>query len=70
MSNDILYPCMLTGEYYEGDQIAESATWIMEHPTEPSWGFYKLTNADYYGTTRLACLVNVDIEHAKESYER
>lgn len=64
------YPDMLTGEWYEDYQIAHGAEFIMEHPTEPSWGFYKLANANYYGTTRLACLVNVDIEHAKESYER
>ena len=59
---------MITGEWYEDYQIAQGVEFVMEHPTEPSWGFYKLTNADYYGTTRLACLVNVDIEHARENY--
>jgi hypothetical protein len=61
------YPCMMTGEYFEGDQIAEGARWVAEHPTEPSWSFYKLTNADSWGTNSLACFVNVDIEHAKEN---
>lgn len=61
------YPCMMTGEYFEGDQIAEGAKWVLEHPTEPSWSFYKLTNADSWGTSGLACFVNLDIEHAKEN---
>lgn len=69
MSNDILYPCMLSGEYFEGDQIAESATWIMEHPTEPSWGFYKWDSAAW-DDRGLACFVNIDVEHARENYER
>jgi len=62
------YPDMITGEWYEDYQIAVGAEFVLEHPTEPSWGFYRLTNADYYGINRLACLVNVDIEHAKENY--
>ena len=61
------YPDMITGEWYEDWQIAVGAEFVLEHPTEPSWGFYKLTNADDYGG-RLACLVNADIEHASENY--
>ena len=65
--SDLMYPCMLSGEYYEGDQIAECAEFVLEHPTEPSWGFYKFT--DYgWGVGGLACLVNADVEHAKENY--
>ena len=62
------YPDMITGEWYEDYQIAVGAEFVLKHPTEPSWGFYRLTNADYYGNNRLACLVNVDIEHAREHY--
>lgn len=63
------YPCMMTGEYFEGLQIAEGAEFLMEHPVEPSWAFYKLTNADSWGTGSLACFVNIDVEHAKEHQE-
>ena len=65
----LFYPCMLSGEYYEGDQIAEGAEFVMEHPTEPSWGFYKFTS-EAWNYTGLACFVNIDVEHAKENYER
>jgi hypothetical protein len=65
----LYYPCMLSGEYYEGDRIAKGAEFVMEHPSEPSWGFYKLTN-EAWDYTDLACFVNVDVEHAKENYKR
>lgn len=65
--SDIMYPCMLSGEYFEGDQIAESAEFVMEHPTEPSWGFYKITSIAW-GERGLACFVNIDVEHARENY--
>ena len=61
------YPCMLSGEYYEGDQIAEGAEFVAWHPTEPSWGFYKFTS-DAWGDRGLACFVTADVEHAKENY--
>jgi hypothetical protein len=60
---------MLSGEYYEGDQIAEGVEFVMEHPTEPSWSFYKFTNAAWE-TRGLACFVNIDVEHARKNYER
>ena len=25
------YPCMITGEYFEGEQVAEGAEFVMEH---------------------------------------
>lgn len=62
------YPCMITGEYFEGEQIAEGAEFVMWHPRETSWAFYKLTNADSWGGSGLACFVNVDVEHAREHY--
>ena len=65
--SDTMYPCMLSGEYFEGDHIAECAEFVLEHPTEPSWGFYRLKD-NGWGVGGLACLVNIDVEHARENY--
>ena len=61
------YPDMITGEWYEDYQIAVGAEFVLEHPTEPSWGFYKFTS-DAWGDRGLACFVTADVEHAKENY--
>lgn len=68
MSKFSEYPCMITGEYYEADLIAESAEFVMEHPTEPSWGFYKFSSIAW-DERGLACFVNIDVEDAREQYE-
>jgi hypothetical protein len=60
---------MLSGEYYEGDQIVEGAEFVGWHPVETSWAFYKFTG-DAWGDRGLACFVTVDVEHAKENYQR
>ncbi len=61
------YPDMITGEWYEGDQIAESAIRVMDHPKEPSWGFYKWDSIAW-DDRGLVCLVDLDVQHAKENY--
>lgn len=65
----VYYPCMLSGEYFERDHVAECAEFVMEHPKEPSWGFYRLRE-NGWGVGGLACFVNVDVEDAKENYQR
>lgn len=68
--SDEMYPCMISGEYFEGAEIVEGTELVGWHPTEPSWGFYKFTS-DAWGDNRgLACFVTADVEHARENYEQ
>lgn len=65
----MMYPDLEQDKYYTKKQM-ENAVFFEEHETEPSWVYVLLPDASTLGGPRtevtwfVACVVNVDIEHA------
>lgn len=61
-----LYPCQLTGNYYDVFKVAKASR-LEDHPEEPSWGVYSIQTwteeaPDYI----TAVLCDCDVEDARD----